>query len=272
MTQPGNPSAARTHWAVQALSDRTIRRVSELLAGGRVEPGDQEDIGRATLARELALLDCLDELRRDPAGEGPREHAVEIFRIKTRLAPPEDPMEVLELCAQAVCGDQQQELLAWLKHQAAKAPRAQSRWDQHVQQEIETCWMEIFQGNGLDLVAHRVRTLQDEQEHAEHAFLNGLEAGERRPAALSLASLYHWARATELTEAGLTAAGPLTETRQKPHDDGQADQHFQWAILAAAAANNPRLEILLNWLRTAACLMRRPARAGTEKTGKTTAG
>ena len=202
MTQPGNPGAAQTHWAVQALSDRTLRRVSELLAGDPLGHGDQEDIGRATLARELALLDCLDELRRDPAGEGPREHAVEIFRIKTRLAPPEDPMEVLELCAQAVCGDQQQELLAWLKHQAAKAPRAQSRWDQHVQQEIETCWMEIFQGNGLDLVAHRVRTLQEEQEHAEKAFLNGLAAGERRPAALSLASLYHWARATELTEAG----------------------------------------------------------------------
>ena len=252
-----NPENTIQHWAVRALGAQTLERISDLLSGAQEEPTDRKDIQRATLANEIALLDCLDELRTantrgTQRGRQARQAGLTTFRIKTMLNPPESKPELLELCAQAVCGDRQRELRTWLEKLPPNPPRAQSRWDQHLQEEIQQCWLEIFQRRRMDAVAATVETLREEQRNSEPGFLMSLPDGERRSSALRLASFYHWARATEIM-----AILMLGEQQQRQKE---LDEHFRWAIQSASRAGDPKLEMLLHWLRAAAGLMTQAGR------------
>ena len=161
---------------------------------------------------------------------------------------------VLHLSALAYCGDRWADLRRWYAEnkQALTPPSVVDvSWDQRLLFRLFHCWIRLFRKNGwddLDRIRETISGLRDDQKTMESDRLQNGSYALDRAMALRLAALYHWAKATE-TLAHFMLQG-------EPSDPFvQIDQHFDTAVSAATASNDPQLEVLLRWLHATARIM-----------------
>ena len=265
-----------SHWAVKAL-DTDDKQVSAAVnqhlarhAVGRQIPFDfplsEEDmpaLDRVALAYELAAVEGLDELNR--VG-GERDHlrrqamaasfcAFDLRRLMPVPHPTHERLYfVLHLSALAYCGDRWADLRRWYAEntQALTPPSVVDvSWDQRLLFRLFHCWVRLFRKSGwddLDRIRETISGLRDDQKTMEAARLQNGSHALDRAMALRLVALYHWAKATETLAHFMLQGEPANPFVQ-------IDQHFDKAISAATASNDPQLEIQLRWLHAAARIM-----------------
>lgn len=265
------------HWAVKAIGNRQVQRVTEMVnqrlaqqaVGQQIEFDFQNlddtspSLERVSLAYELAAIEGLDELSR-PDGEDKalRDQATaassRAFDIRRLLSVPEDTHDrlftVLRLSALAYCGDRWSDLRRWYQEnpQAVTAPPVSDvSWDQRLLYRLFHCWVRLFRKDGwndLDSVRHTIAALREDQKTMEDRRLNNGSYVEDRAMALRLAALYHWAKATE-TVAQYMVQGDPTDPF------GQMDKHFEAGIRAATASGDAQHELILRWLHATGRIM-----------------
>ncbi len=273
----GAVDALRSHWALGAIGaddlNRADRIVNEYLArraaGGQTsfsvpESEDQRALlERVALAFEMAAIEGLEELGR-PSGENLRlrDQATAAsfltFYIR-RLQPiPVDRHDrlffVLQLSGIAYCGDRSSDLRRWYEEnrQALKAPSvAGVPWDCRLLYRLFHCWIGLFRKRGwddLDPVSKIIAGLREDQERFEKDRLQDNSSVEDRAVALRLASLYHWAKGTEVLAHYMLQGQPANPF-------GLIDKHFAGAIRSATASGDAQHELILRWLHATARIM-----------------
>ncbi|MBS1954934.1 MAG: DEAD/DEAH box helicase [Cyanobacteria bacterium SZAS-4] len=112
------------------------------------------------------------------------------------------------------------------------------------------CWLSLFRKanwNDVHHVSERIIELRELQTSFESIYLNGTDSSALAKA-LSLVSLYHWAKSTEIV-ATFVLQGHPRKIRE------QIGQQFDSARKAANALNDFELDILLRWLQIASSKM-----------------
>jgi hypothetical protein len=276
----GQLSAVDEHWAVQATGSdaQTALQVAQRLHAARALEGvmdvssavsseELELLDRVSLAFEMAAMDNLDALLAPYVSEGEEREAIvaragahRAFEVRRVLPLPDDLsariFHVLHLLGLAYTGERWTDAQRWLREQRLAQidfePDPNLEWDEHLTRVLYRCWLALLRKEGwqdLEGVQASVMELRRLQERYEPPLLADDDPHRRRAAALSLVTLYNWARATELLGVWVTT-GPVGEL-DGPIDT-LLDQHMEAATAAGAAAGDTRLEILMRWLHVAA--------------------
>ena len=261
------------HWAVEAIGEKQMKRVSELTnrilvnnaVGAQIRfdftasSSDYELLHRASMAYELAAIEGLNaflsptstdtELREQCAAG-----AYRAFEIRRLFPVPETDEQkirhILHLSSLAYCGERKMDLRRWYRERTSTflAPSVtDAPWDKQLLNRLFECWVSLFRKEGWDDLSeiHKIIIkLREDQRQYEAEVLNKPDNAENRAMALRLISLYHWAKATEI-QATYTLQGEPAGVLS------MLNQHFESAMKAATACADAQLEMLLRWLQVA---------------------
>ncbi|MDD5677037.1 MAG: DEAD/DEAH box helicase [Kiritimatiellae bacterium] len=263
-----------SHWALDVIGQDTIQHaidesdkhlvtdaIGSLL---NLQPYDATKEAEATnkvlQALEIAALESWFALIRPTDDNASSRAEAEIdcsaaFSIMRTLPLPV-PHEfrvyhVLKLIAFAYVGKRWSDARRWIKEHdvAVIAPNvADVPWDKRILFRMFEAWICLVRKDGwndLGRVAEVVAGLRKDQAEYEEQHLNALSEEQKSFAGWTLAALYHWAAATEMTATFLMQGTPNDV-------DVQIDTHFDKASEAARNARDAELEVLLRWLHLTA--------------------
>ena len=204
-----------SHWILDSLSERRaaalkiadrIQIYQELLST-RAET-DIELVRDTANALELAALDLILERfeEDDDKLKLMRECAADAFRLFSVLPQLENPLEdavlLLRMSALAVLGDKGADAARHLRQRAwSNLPLESDSWGERTWATILDIWLRLIRKQGWDdrdIVLKRVARLRDSQGEFEKQYLEGIESGQAKAAALELIGLYHLAKAAEI--------------------------------------------------------------------------
>ena len=263
-------NAVDQHWAVLAvgeeLRDQALDQAQQCLVtkslGSLIQQDEticnEELLERMAIAYELAAIEGLDALLH-PAKQDESQRlqfqaqagAHRAFGLRRVMEVPHDVEErlfhVLHISGLAYCGDRWTDLRRWFEEQtlATNVPSvAEVSWDKRLLYRLFDCWLRLLRKNrwdDLDQISEVILGLRQDQGQHEKNLLDDTHGAEAQSLALRLVSLYHWAKATERLATYMLQGEPAGI-------DSELDQHYEAAIKAAQASQDPQLEMVLRWL------------------------
>lgn len=204
-----------SHWILDRLSERRVAalriadriQIYQELLNTRAET-DIELVRDTANALELAALDLiLERFEEDDAKlKTMRECAADAFRLFSVLPQLENPLEnaslLLRMSALAVLGDKGADAARLLRQREwSNLPLESDTWGERTWATIFDIWLRLIRKKGWgdrDVVLKRVAHLRDSQGEFEKRYLEGIESGQAKAAALELIGLYHLAKAAEI--------------------------------------------------------------------------
>lgn len=258
------------HWAVLAvgeeLRDQALDQAQQCLVtnslGSLIQHDDigcnEELLDRLAIAYELAAIEGLDALLH-PAKQDESQilqfqaqaGAHRAFGLRRVMEVPHNVEErlfhVLHISGLAYCGDRWTDLRRWFEEQtlATSVPSvAEVSWDKRLLYRLFDCWLRLLRKNrwdDLDQISEVILGLRQDQGQYEKNLLDNNQGAQAQSLALRLVSLYHWAKATERLATYMLQGEPAGI-------DSELDQHYEAAIKAAQASQDPQLEMVLRWL------------------------
>ncbi|MCK5219208.1 ATP-dependent helicase, partial [bacterium] len=204
-----------SHWILDSLSERRAEalkiadriQIYQELLNTRAE-ADIELVRDIANALELAAFDLiLERFEEDDAKLNMmRECAADAFRLYRVLPQPENPLEegvlLLRMSALAVLGDKGADAARLLRQREwSNLPLESGNWSERTWATILDIWLRLIRKKGWedrDIVLERVTQLRESQNEFEKRYLEGIEPGRAKAAALELIGLYHLAKAAEI--------------------------------------------------------------------------
>lgn len=204
-----------SYWILDGLAERRVAalkiadriQIYQELLGTRAE-ADIELVRDTANALELAALDLiLERFEEDDAKlKTMRECAADAFRLFRVLPQPENPLDegvlLLRMSALAVLGDKGVDAARLLREREwSNLPLKSDSWGERTWATILDIWLRLIRKKGWDdrdIVLKRVAQLRDSQDEFEKRYLEGIEPGQAKAAALELIGLYHLAKAAEI--------------------------------------------------------------------------
>ena len=204
-----------SHWILDNLSERRAEalkiadriQIYHELLNTRAE-ADIELVRDIANALELAAFDLILERfeEDDEKLNMMRECAADAFRLYRVLPQPENPLEegvlLLRMSALAVLGDKGADAARLLRHREwSNLPLESDNWSERTWATILDIWLRLIRKKGWedrDIVLERVTQLRESQNEFETRYLEGIEPGRAKAAALELIGLYHLAKAAEI--------------------------------------------------------------------------
>ena len=267
----------RGHWAVSAIRQGDVERADEVAkcrlarqaVGERIDShseesaADSEVLDRVSLAYRVAATEGLDALAGEFTSDASKRDLVAAACHRAfgllRVMPCPEPtlarlLHVFEVSATAYCGERSFDLRSWYREnaQSLRVPEVDGEpWDRRLLYRIFDCWIRLFRMRGwsdLHAVQHVVADLRKDQQEHESRLFDDANEHEKRPLALRLIALYHWAKATELLGGYITEGDP-------PGILSELDMHFERAAGAAGASRDVGHEMALRWLHASAKVM-----------------
>lgn len=262
------------HWAVlavgEAARDQALRQAEACLVsnalGSLLGQSDQDEFDltlaeRVAMAYELAAIEGLDaclhpantpeSARLQALAQAGAHRAFGLLRVMD-LPRDDEPrlFQVLHLSGLAYCSDRWTDLRRWFEgeNHAAEIPSAaEVNWDRRLLYRLFDCWVRLFRKNrwdDLDQIAEVILGLRQDQRRHEEELLEDVQGREAQSLAFRLVALYHWAKATEQLATYMLQGEPASI-------ESELDQHFEAAIKAAQASQDPQFEMVLRWLHAA---------------------
>jgi replicative superfamily II helicase len=204
-----------SHWILDNLSERRAEalkiadriQIYHELLNTRAE-ADIELVRDIANALELAAFDLiLERFEEDDAKLNMmRECAADAFRLYRVLPQPVNPLEegvlLLRMSALAVLGDKGADAARLLRQREwNNLPLESDNWSERTWATILDIWLRLIRKKGWedrDTVLERVTQLRKSQNEFEMRYLEGIEPGRAKAAALELIGLYHLAKAAEI--------------------------------------------------------------------------
>ncbi|MBW2690098.1 MAG: DEAD/DEAH box helicase, partial [Deltaproteobacteria bacterium] len=204
-----------SHWILDSISERRAEalkiadriQIYHELLNTRAE-ADIELVRDIANALELAAFDLiLERFEEDDAKLNMmRECAADAFRLYRVLPQPENPLEegvlLLRMSALAVLGDKGADAARLLRQREwSNLPLESDNWSERTWATILDIWLRLIRKKGWedrDIVLERVAQLRESQNEFEARYLEGIEPGRAKAAALELIGLYHLAKAAEI--------------------------------------------------------------------------
>ncbi len=204
-----------SHWILDSISERRAEalkiadriQIYQELLNTRAE-ADIELVRDIANALEMAAFDLiLERFEEDDAKLNMmRECAADAFRLYRVLPQPENPLEegvlLLRMSALAVLGDKGADAARLLRQREwNNLPLESDNWSERTWATILDIWLRLIRKKGWedrDTVLERVTQLRESQNEFEKQYLEGIEPGRAKAAALELIALYHLARAAEI--------------------------------------------------------------------------
>ena len=204
-----------SHWILDSISERRAEalkiadriQIYQELLNTRAE-ADIELVRDIANALELAAFDLIIErFEEDDAKLNMmRECAADAFRLYRVLPQPENPLEegvlLLRMSALAVLGDKGADAARLLRQREwNNLPLESDNWSERTWATILDIWLRLIRKKGWedrDIVLGRVAQLRESQNEFEARYLDGIEPGRTKAAALELIGLYHLAKAAEI--------------------------------------------------------------------------
>lgn len=204
-----------SHWILDSISERRAEalkiadriQIYQELLNTRAE-ADIELVRDIANALEMAAFDLiLERFEEDDAKLNMmRECAADAFRLYRVLPQPENPLEegvlLLRMSALAVLGDKGADAARLLRQREwSNLPLESDNWSERTWATILDIWLRLIRKKGWedrDIVLGRVAQLRESQNEFEARYLDGIEPGQAKAAALELIALYHLARAAEI--------------------------------------------------------------------------
>jgi hypothetical protein len=264
------------HWAIDAL-ERADRLKAFAISNAWLvkqatgkqlhvsfvdSPDDLALLERAALAYELAALEGVHYLLypgSDAESSRLRDQAqaaaFQCFQLSQVLPVPDQReksiFHMLHLAGLAYAADRWNDLRRWIRDQGATiaAPSvAEVDWDKRLLFRLYDCWLRLLRKNSwddLDSVREIVAGLREDQKAFEAQLLKAEHPEETTALAIRLVSLYHLAKATELLAVYMLQGEPAGIS-------AELDRHFEASGKAALRAQDPPLQVLINWLHLSA--------------------
>jgi len=204
-----------SHWILDSLIERRAAalkiadgiQIYQELLHTRAE-ADLELVSDIANTLELVALDLiLERFEEDDVKlKTMRECAADAFRLFRVLPQPENPLEggilLLRMSALAVLGDKGVDTARLLRQREwSNLPLESDNWSERTWATILDIWLRLIRKKGWedrDIVLERVTQLRESQNEFEKRYLESIEPGRAKAAALELIGLYHLAKAAEI--------------------------------------------------------------------------
>ena len=216
---------------------------------------DELLISRVSDILELMLFDLIQSPKpeKDQKVATLREYAKEAFILQRMLTKPEDPIDLginlLRMVSFAVLGDKVEDVKRILgEMEWPNLPLNSEKWNERTWSTIIDIWLRLIRKNGwndLNHVLERVTQLRTNQKKFEKVYLDGLEDGLAKTAALELIGLYHLAKAAEIL-AIYTTNGVVERNYQV---NSLLDLHFEKTLRVCKLVPLVTLELLTRLLQ-----------------------
>lgn len=257
-----------SHWILDSLSER---RAEALKIADRIQiyqellnthaKSDIELVRDIANALELATFDLiLERFEEDDAKLNMmRECAADAFRLYRVLPQPKNPLEegvlLLRMSALAVLGDKGADAARLLRQREwNNLPLESDNWSERTWATILDIWLRLIRKKGWedrDTVLERVTQLRESQNEFEKRYLEGIDPGRAKAAALELIGLYHLAKAAEIFALFITDG--VVEGNHQVRQ--MLDMHFDRVFAVCEHARMLELEPLTRLLAASSAQM-----------------
>ncbi len=257
-----------SHWILDSLIERRAAalkiadgiQIYQELLHTRAE-ADLELVSDIANALELVALDLiLERFEEDDVKlKTMRECAADAFRLFRVLPQPENPLEegilLLRMSALAVLGDKGVDAARLLRQREwSNLPLESDNWSERTWATILDIWLRLIRKKGWDdrdIVLERVTQLRESQNEFEKRYLECIEPGRAKAAALELIGLYHLAKAAEILALFITDG--VVEGNHQVRQ--MLDTHFDRVFAVCEHAQMLELEPLTRLLAASSAQM-----------------